>query len=73
MEWSKLSRVEKPASVLYPRQVSKERQAEMERLARNEGKKSPLQAEPRIIQRRGFDPGLVAAWNARAKRLRGEE
>jgi hypothetical protein len=70
-DWSKLTRAQKLASVLYPHQVPKERQAEMERLARNEGKKSPLQAGPKI-ERKGFDPRLVAAWNERAKKLRGE-
>jgi len=40
-KWAELSRSEKLASVLYPRQASKEIQAEMAEIAKHEGKRPP--------------------------------
>jgi len=40
-KWAELSRSEKLAAVLYPRQASKEIQAEMQEIAKREGKKPP--------------------------------
>jgi hypothetical protein len=41
-KWSELSRSEKHASILYPGLTSKERQAEMNSIAKGEGKRGPF-------------------------------
>jgi hypothetical protein len=48
-EWSKLSRAEKLASVLYPNQVSEERRKQMAEFAKAEGKRAPQDVQNKYV------------------------
>ena len=52
-KWDQFSRTEKLASVMYPHLTSKETQKEMEILAKNEMRKSPLQGRREEVMKSG--------------------